>query len=190
MLKTILSLLAIVLTFIGYYPYIRSVLAKKTHPHVYSWFIWTLDGFIIFALQITHGAGVGSFVVLSANLLSIAVLTLALMHKGNRDITRSDTIFSAVALLALVIWLFAKQPLISAILIMIVDLFGFFPTVRKSWYKPFSENVTFYAINTLRFAMTVAALQEYSLITLLYPSVWLVGNALFTLMLISRRKLA
>lgn len=187
-IKTILSLIAVILTFVGYFPYIRSIVKKQTKPHIYSWFTWSLDGFIIFGLQITHGAGPGSFVALAAGILALTVLILTILNKGKRDVTVTDTVFLVMALLALVIWLFAKQPLISAILIMTVDVLGFLPTVRKSWHKPFTENVSFYAINTVRFAIALVALQAYSIITVLYPGVWLIGNGLFTIMLVTRRK--
>jgi len=187
-IKTILSLIAIGLTFIGYVPYIRSVLKNQTKPHLYSWLIWSLDSFIIFALQITHGAGPGSFVTFAAGILTVTVLILTFFNKGKRDITDTDKVFSVLALIALFIWLFANQPLISAILIVTVDILGFLPTIRKSWHKPHTENVPFYAINTLRFAIAVAALQNYTIITMLYPGIWFVGNALFTVMLAMRRK--
>ena len=188
-IKEILSTIAVVLTFVGYFPYIRSVVRRQTMPHIYSWFIWSLDGFIIFGLQITHGAGPGSFVAFSAGLLSITVLVLTLFHKGKRDITPADTAFSICALVALVLWLYAKQPLLSAVLIMAVDVLGFVPTVRKSWLKPRSENITFYAVNTVRFVIALAALKEYSVITVLYPAVWFFGNAFFTAMLAVRRRI-
>lgn len=187
-LKNILSLVAVVLTFVGYIPYIRSIIKKQTKPHIYSWFIWSLDAFIIFALQITHKAGPGSFVALTAGILSLTVLILTIFNKGKRDITLTDKLFSLLALASLVVWLFAKQPLISAILIMSVDVFGFMPTIRKTWRNPYSENLTFYIISSIRYIFALAALQNYSIITVLYPGIWLVLNSLFTIMLAIRRK--
>lgn len=186
--KTTVGLVAVFLTFAGYVPYIRSILKNKTKPHIYSWFVWILDAFIIFALQITHGAGTGAFVTLAAGLMCLTVLVLTIIKKGKSEITLIDTIFLILACIALIIWLLAKQPLVSALLITSVDLLGLIPTVRKSWYKPYSETPYFYVLNTLRFALTLAALQEYSIITVLYPGVWLITNGLFTLMLVARRK--
>lgn len=185
--KTIVGLIAVTLTFIGYVPYIWTIVKGKTKPHIYSWLVWVLNAFIIFALQITHGAGAGAFVTLAAGLMCLTVLILTVVRKGKSDITLTDTIFLSLALVALVIWLFAKQPLLSAVLVMAVDLLGFVPTIRKSWIKPFSETPIFYGINTFRFALTLVALQEYSIITVLYPGVWFLGNGLFTLMLLARR---
>lgn len=187
-IKALLSLAAIVFTFVSYLPYLLSIGKKQTKPHIYSWLVWLLDAFIIFALQITHGAGTGAYVTLAAGLMCLLVLILTITKKGKSEITHLDTFFLILAIIALGIWLFAKQPLISALLITFVDFLGFVPTVRKSWKKPFSETPYFYAINTLRFVLAIVALQEYSIITIIYPGVWLVANGLFTTMLLVRRK--
>lgn len=187
-LKTILGFAAVVLTLVGYIPYFYSILQKKTKPHLYSWIIYALDAGIIFALQITHGAGVGAISVLAVAIMCLIVIALTLRNREKQDITKTDKAFSLLAIISLLLWLFVQQPLLSSILIMIVDISGFAPTVRKSWYKPYSETPVFYAINILRFALTLASIQQYSIITALYPSVWLLGNTFFTLMLISRRK--
>lgn len=186
--KYLLSLAAIALTFIGYFPYIKSIIKKQTKPHFYSWLVWTLDGLVIFGLQFTNGAGAGSYVVLSATLLSTTVLILTLLDKNKKKPTKSDTIFLVLALIALGLWLVAKQPLLSAILIMAVDVSGFIPTIRKSWINPYSENINFYLINTVRFAFAFFALKEYTLITVLYPVVWFINNGGFVGMLSFRRK--
>ena len=187
-LKALFGIIAVALTFVGYIPYLHGIINGKTRPHIFSWLIWLLDDCVIFALQFTHGAGPGSFVILSAGLLSVVVLILTLRHKGKQDITPSDIVFSILAIAALVLWIFAKQPLISTLLIIAVNMFALMPTIRKSWHKPHSENATFYAINTVRFILTLLALQTYTLITALHPTTWLFVNGLFALMLILRRK--
>src|SRR5438045_4393418 len=116
-IKTIFSIIAVVLTFVGYVPYIRSIVKNQTKPHLYSWIIWLLDDSVIFALQITHGAGVGAFFVLAAAILSVSVIVLTIRSKGKQDITGEDVLFSAIAVGALILWLFAKQPLVSTLLI-------------------------------------------------------------------------
>jgi hypothetical protein len=65
---------------------------------------------------------------------------------------------------------------------------AFAPTVRKSWKDPYSETLSFYWINTFRFALAIAALGEYSIITALYPISWALINGIFALMLIVRRE--
>lgn len=186
--KTYLGITAVILTFVGYIPYLRDILKGTTKPHLYSWFLWSFVTFIAFALQVSDNAGPGALVTMAAATMCFVVLLLGLRTKAKRDITFLDTIFLVLAIIALILWLLAKQPVISAILITLTDVLGFAPTIRKSWSKPYTETVSFYSLNTLRFGLAVLALQQYTIITALYPIVWAFGNGLFALLLLLRRK--
>ena len=186
--KVAIGIIAVLLTFIGYVPYIRDLIRDKIQPHIYSWFIWGIMTSIVFALQISDQAGPGAFVTLAAAMSVIVVLTLSFLKKGKRDIVLTDTIFFILAFVALCLWLFAKQPVLSIVLLTVTELFAFVPTIRKSWHKPYSETLAFYVINTLRFTLAIVALDRYTIITAIYPVTWLFGNALFSLMLTMRRK--
>ena len=187
-IKTLLGLVATALVFIGYIPYLRDIVKGKTKPHVYSWFLWSFVTLIAFALQISGGAGTGAFVTLAAAVMCIAVIVLGFIHKSQVKIVWVDTLFLILAVVALLLWLVAKQPVLSAILTTLIDLLGFAPTVRKSWNNPHSETLSFYWLNTFRFGLALIALQNYSIITALYPITWLTANGLFALMLVLRRK--
>lgn len=187
-IKNTIGVIAVLLVFIGYIPYFRSIFTGRTRPHIYSWFVWGFVATIVFALQISNRAGAGAFVTLAAAVLSFSVLLLSLRH-GKRDITKTDTVFLVLALLVIVIWLFAKQPVFSIMLASTIDFLGFFPTIRKSWKDPYSETIIFYLINSIRFTLAIFALQTYTIVTALYPSLWLSINTVFVLMLITRRRL-
>ena len=186
-MKNVIGIVAVILAFIGYIPYIRDTLKGKTKPHIYSWFIWGLVTAIAFALQISDKAGVGSLVTLAAALISFGIFFLGLRY-GNKQITKSDKLFFFLALLSIVIWIFAKQPVISVILVSSIDMLGFAPTIRKSWNDPFSETLFSYLLNTFRHGLSIFALANYSIITWLYPVSWSLANGLFSLMLIVRRR--
>lgn len=187
-IKNILGILATILVFIGYIPYLRDVIKGKTKPHLYSWFLWAFVTMIAFALQFSGGAGSGSFVTLAAALMCIAVIVLGFIQKSKIAIVKMDTIFLILAFIALGLWLIAKQPVLSTVLATTVDLLGFAPTVRKSWNKPFTETLSFYYLNSFRFGIAVIALQKYSIVTALYPISWLVTNSVFALLLVIRRR--
>lgn len=186
--KVIVGVIAVILTFVGYIPYTRDIIAGRTKPHLYSWFLWMLVTAVVFGIQFTEGAGVGGFVTLTAALMCIWVIFLSLRHGANKDVKPIDKLFLVLAFVALGLWLVAKQPVASAILSTAIDLFGFAPTIRKSWNDPYSETASFYYLNTFRFTLATFALSEYSLTTALYPVTWLIANGLFALMLILRRR--
>jgi hypothetical protein len=186
--KVIIGSIAVLLTFIGYVPYIRDILNGKTRPHIYSWFLWGFVTSISFALQISDQAGPGALVTLAAALLCFVVFVLSFFQKGKRDIVLADTLLFILTFIALGLWLIADQPVLSVVLVTSIDLLGFAPTIRKSWNKPHTETLSFYAISAFRFALAIVALNHYTIITSLYPVAWLFGNGLFALMLAVRRK--
>ena len=186
-IKYFIGIVAVLLTFVGYVPYIRDTIKGKTRPHVYSWFLWGFVTLIAFALQVSGKAGVGSLVTLAAALISFVIFALGLKN-GKKDITKADTVFFIAALIAIVIWIFAKQPVVSVILISAIEMLGFVPTVRKSWNKPHSETLFTYELNAFRHGLSVFALQRYSIITWLYPVTWVLANGLFSIMLLIRRR--
>jgi hypothetical protein len=185
--KSIISSLAVILAFLGYIPYLRDTLKGKTRPHIYSWFIWGFLGAILFALQISAGAGVGTWSLLTVTLLSFFIFFLGLKN-GKKDIAKTDTLFFVLAILVLGLWLLAKQPVLSAILITLIDMFGFLPTIRKSWKAPYSETLSIYQIGIFRHGLSILALERYNTITLLNPAVWLLADIFFSIMLMARRK--
>jgi hypothetical protein len=187
-IKNMLGIIATILVFIGYIPYIKDVISKKTTPHVYSWFIWSFLTLIVFFLQLKDGAGSAAYVTLAAGLCCVSVTLLGIYHKNKIEITKTDNVFLVLSLISLVLWLVAEQPLYSAILATSVDIFAFAQTVRKSWNDPYSETLSFYFLNSLRFGLAVLALQKYSVISAIYPISWLAANGLFALFLIIRRK--
>lgn len=185
--KTIISIIAVALTFVAYIPYVHDTLQGKTMPHVYTWFIWGFVTAIAYALQVSAGAGVGSWVTLAVVIACFSVFILG-MRSGKKDITKMDTVFFISSFVALFLWLIIKQPVLSVILVSLVDILSFVPTIRKSWNKPYSETLFLYELNSFRHGLSLLALQQYNIVTWLYPTSWTIANALFSLMLIIRRR--
>lgn len=186
-MKQLIGYIAVFLTFAGYVPYILDTLKGKTKPHVYTWFMWGSITAIAFALQIQGGAGVGALVTLAAAIVCGFVFLLGLRN-GNKDIALIDKVCLLLGTLALVLWLFAKQPVLSVIILSMADILGFIPTIRKSWKKPYEETLFSYQMNTFRFILALVALETYTIVTILYPLTWVIANGLFSIFLIVRRK--
>lgn len=187
-MKEIVGIIAVLLTFVGYIPYILDTLKGKTTPHVYTWFLWGFITAIAFGLQTTVDAGPGAFVTLAAAIVCSFIAVLGFVKRGKKDITSSDTVFFTLGLIAVGLWLLADQPVTSVILLSVIDMLAFIPTIRKSWNKPFSETLFSYQLNTLRFALALFALDSYGIIAALYPLTWILANGLFSIFLMVRRR--
>lgn len=188
-MKDFVGIVAVLLTFVGYAPYIRDTIRGRTRPHVYTWFIWGLVTLIAFALQVSDGAGIGALVTLAAGITCLGICALGfIVVKKDTSIDWVDTACFVLALVALSMWPFANQAVAAIIVVSFADMLGFIPTIRKSWNKPYQETLFSYEMNTLRFALGLYALEHYSLITVLYPLTWLIANGLFSVFLIVRRQ--
>lgn len=185
--KLILALISIAMTLVGYFFYFRDIFAGKTKPHAYSWLVWALLTAIAFAGQLHDNGGAGAWVTGVTAAISFLIFFLAI-NRGEKNVTRSDKINLAAALLAIVLWLLIGDPLFSVILITIIDFLGFLPTIRKSWHKPHEETLIHYVLAGLKFVLAIMALETYTITTWLYPASLVAANLFFVIMLITRRK--
>lgn len=187
-MKDLVGITAVILTFAAYVPYFRDILKKKSIPHPYSWLVWGFTNSVIFTLQITHGAGPGAYATAAAGIICLSIAVLAFRNGAKKYITTTDTILLATAVLAVVLWIFVKQPVLSIILLVGADIIGIIPSVRKAWKRPYEETLSMWLISTLRHVISLLALREYNFITLLNPVAWIIANGTFSLILILRRK--
>lgn len=186
-MKEIISIVAVVLTFVAYIPYYRDILKGKTHPHIYSWSLWGLLTVLLVALQVRGGAGLAVWVTAAAGLLCIGVVFLSLKN-GKRDITKSDTVVAFLSLAAIFFWLIVDQPIISIVLVIIADMLAFIPTVRKSYSQPYSETLSLYVTNAIRFGLALLAVDQYTFLSASWIIAWICGNVMLSILLVVRRK--
>src|SRR5262245_28245295 len=101
----------------------------KTKPHAYTWLIWTITlGTAMAGLFRGHGGcvalpiGSGTFLVFVTFLLSFKY--------GTKNITRSDAVTLIAALGAVVVWWQLKNPLAAVLMVSLIDVIGYIPSVR------------------------------------------------------------
>ncbi|MFT5132386.1 MAG: hypothetical protein ACI9SC_000851 [Gammaproteobacteria bacterium] len=168
--KEIYSAIAIALTFIAYYPFIRSILKDELKPHVFSWIIWGMCTLVVFLAQLEGKGGVGAWPIGVSGSLSIVVAILAYIKRADITITRTDWLFFVSAMSSLPLWFFTSDPLWTVVILTTVDILGFGPTVRKAYSHPYSESLSFFALFMLRNLMVIMALENYSIVTVLFPA--------------------
>lgn len=187
-MKQLLATVAIAVTFAMFVPYIRSIRQGRTRPHAFSWIIWALVTFVVFLAQLAGHGGAGAWPIGVSGLITIYIALLAWRAVGDRHITLMDWVFLMVALSALPVWALTADPLSAVILLTCVDLAGFGPTFRSAYLNPHHEPVAFYLLGTLRNGLAIAALQHYSLTTVLFPAAVAASNLVFVAMAVWRRQ--
>ncbi len=168
-IKLFFSALAILLTFIAFIPYIRSILSGVTKPHVFSWVIWSITTVIVFFAQLDAKGGIGAWPMGVSGAITTLIALLAYLKQADISITRVDWLFFIVALSSLPFWYFSTDPLWAVVILTTVDLIGFGPTFRKAYDFPHEENLPFFMLFMARNGFALLALERYSVTTVLFP---------------------
>lgn len=187
MYKELLSVVAIALTLLAFLPYIRSILKGKIKLHMFSWVIWGSTTFIVFLAQLEDDGGAGAWPIGVSGIITIYIALLAYVKRSDITITKIDWVFFIVAMASLPFWYFTSNPLWAVLILTTVDIFGFGPTVRKAYIEPFEEQLTFFALFTVRNIIAIMALENYSLTTVLFPAAIALSCLLLILVVLYRR---
>lgn len=186
-MKETIGIVSVLFTFIGYVPYFINIIKGKTKPHAFSWFIWFLLTAISFIIQITYGAGPGSWMIGFTSVVCFLFFIAGLI-KGKNNIVLSDWISLIGAFIALVLWLIFKVAFFSVILIVLADFLGFYPTIRKSIVYPHQETLITYFFSSIKSLLSLFALTTVSFETAFHLLYLFTANLGFVILLSIKRK--
>ena len=184
--KDIIGGVAVAVGMASYILYIWQIWRRTIRPHVFTWLIWGTLMAIGFAVQYVEKAGPGSWVLGMSAVVNMVIATAAYFY-GEKNIARSDWVALIVALSAIPVWQMTNNPLWAAAIISAIDAVAFWPTFRKSWSKPHEEGALSFFTAGAQFALSIFALENMTLASVLYPATIVILNAMLVSMLLARR---
>jgi len=185
-MKITIAIIASILAIIGNVPYLRDIIKNRAQPHPYTWLVWTLVSCIVFFGQLAKGAGIGALPTAASEIFTIIIFFFSLKY-GFKNVRKIDTLFLTIALLGIIPWMLTKDPTISVIIAVSIDLVAFLPTIRKTWSKPNTETPVLYAMNVFRHILMLFSLQAYNIATTLHSIVMIVTNSIMTGIILRKR---
>ena len=185
--KIILTVIATAIGVVAFFPYLRDTFSLKTKPHAYTWLIWAItQGTAVFGIW--YGGGGWGALNLTIGTLFVIVVFLFSIKYGTKNITKSDMAILVAALSAIIIWWRLDQPLISVIMVSMIDVIGYIPSFRKSYQEPWSETLISWILFSASNIFAILALEEYNLLTFTYLAVITSANIALFLLCFFRRK--
>ncbi|MFZ4761761.1 MAG: hypothetical protein ACOYK8_02975 [Alphaproteobacteria bacterium] len=184
--NALIGFISIAMAFMALLPYYWGIYKKTVKPHAFSWFIWGLLGIIGYCAQDSGGAGSGAFTTLFFSILCLIIAFIS-WGWGERNITRSDWISFIAAISALPLWYWLHNPLAAIVIVSMIDMLGYYPTFRKSWQKPDDELIFSHLMGGGGYALSIMAMAEKNLTTILYPASITFSACSLSLMLFYRR---
>lgn len=189
-MKETIAIIAALLAFVGNISYLKDVLRDKVHPHPYTWFIWSIVSMTTFFGGLVKGAGIGALPTGVAEGFTIIIFLFSLKYlfkKNSGHIKKIDHVFLVVALAGLIPWALTNDPTISVVIVVLIDIVAFIPTLRKTWMHPESERPLLYEMNVARHVLTLFSLQTYNIATTFHSFAMICTNTIMTVF-IKRKK--
>ena len=186
-MKETLAMIAALLAVAGNVPYLIDILKERVEPHAYTWFVWTLVSATVFFGQVAKGAGIGALPTAASEIFTLIIFLFSLRY-GFKHITRTDTIFLIIALAGFVPWVLTKDPTLSVVIAVSIDVIAFVPTLRKTWRHPETETPLLYGTNVARHILALFSLQAYNIATMLHSVAMITTNTAMVGILSARKK--
>ena len=117
----------------------------------------------------------------------VFMIIMASLRNGFANIKRFDIVIFVLSLCAIPLWLMTSDPTASLILVMCANILGYVPTFRKSYSKPYEEASYLYSVNFVRHGLAIFAMSNYSLLTVLAPTVFVICNGALAIFIFWRR---
>lgn len=182
-MKEVLAIIAAGMAFVGNISYLKDVFKGRVHPHPYTWFIWSIVSLVTFFGQWEKGAGIGALPTGVAESFTIVIFFFSLKHlfgKQEWHFRTVDHFFFAGALLGLIPWYLTKDPTISVVIVVMIDVIAFIPTLEKTWHSPRTEKPLLYEMNVTRHILTLFSLEAYNVATTVHSIAMIVTNTLMS----------
>lgn len=185
----LIGIVAGLIDFISFAPYIRSIVKGQTKPERASFAIWTTSSLLLLASYFASGARDTIWFLLSYSVMQVVVLFLSYKY-GMGGFNKLDIVCIVGALLGLTLWIVTDNPLTAVLLNLVVDVIGFIPTIKKIYFLPETENKLSWSMAAIASLLNLLAINKWTFGIAVYPVVilwpyWLV----VVLLLFPRRKL-
>ena len=185
-MKETLVGVAVLLAVAGNVPYLVKIWRREIIPHPYTWFVWSIVSCVTFFGALAKGGGIGTIPVLASEIFTIIIFLFSLQY-GFKQIKKVDTVFLIICLLGLIPWWITRDPTISIIIVVTIDLIAFIPTIRKTWIDPRTETPILYGSNVFRHILILYTLEAINIATSLHSVAMIIINSLMTLIIFFKK---
>lgn len=184
--KFVLSVVAGLMFFAGFIPYIIAIIGRKIHPKKTSWFIWSgLQVITVLAMISSHSLN-GQ--VVGAALGDLFVVMLVIVYSKEKGFKTLDKLCLAGAVVGILLWKFFNDPVLAIIFAQTTMFLGSLPTYNSAWHEPENEDKLSWTLWSLSSLPAIAAISEWSLAGIFQPLCYLVGNSIMIYLLFVRPK--
>jgi hypothetical protein len=169
--------LSIGVSMAGLVPYVKQIIWGNVRPERATWFIWTIIMLMSLLGFDAAGGGDGWWFILGDFLVTFVIFIFSLF-RGVGGWSKLDIICLIVATFGLILWQVSNQPLLVLIGVIVADVMGVIPTLKKALEQPESESASTFLFTTVAAAMGFVAVGNWNWTLLSYPLYLFLANGI------------
>ena len=179
--------LAVALSLVGAYGYIRDTLRGDTSPNRVTWSLWGVEGVLAFFVEVQQHVGLAALMTLMLGLVPCAVVVASFRNRhAVWKLGVFDVVCGAVSVGGLVFWAFVNEPTVALVSFVLADQLAALPTIRKSWLAPNTESPRLFFLGSTNCAITLLTLTRLTTVGVLFPGCILVADLIVGLLIVSK----
>jgi hypothetical protein len=177
--------IAVAINSIGAFGYIITTFQGKTKPNRITWLFWFLISLITAMAQLEKGVGVQVFLTFSSSLLPMTVLFASFFNKNAYwETKKQDYGLALLVIVTIVLWQLTNNPSLAIVLSITADGLAGFPTMKKCFTHPETENVFTYVLTFLSGVLTLLTIHNWKFAEYSFPLYITVTTSLMVLLII------
>jgi hypothetical protein len=173
-----LVVLSAILSLTGSIAYIRDMFRGKSKPNLVTWGLWAFAPLIATGAALSASADIWATVrIFISGFGPLLIFLFAfIVPQSYWKLSKFDYACGALSLVALVVWLGARSPLLAILLAAIADLLATLPTIIKAWKYPETETVYTYFIGLFTASIVIPAIPVWNIENSAFQIYLLIAN--------------
>ncbi len=178
-MKEAFGIIAAVIAFFAYIPYIREIIRGDSKPKQATWLIWTILGLTYTVSAIIEGGAAILFV--GADSIAQGSVFLAALYYGTGKFTNSDKLALIVAGIAFFGLLITSNVLFSLLIALFIDGLGSVITMIHMRKDPTIESSIFWGLYFWASIFALLSIESYNFNNLAFPTYVLLVSLFFAI---------
>jgi hypothetical protein len=181
--QKIIGIIASILCFLYFVPYIISILQGKTKPNRASWWIWTTLGVFlcIFYDRTDPGTTIWALAAPVIGQLIIAILSLKYGEGGWNSF---DRFCLTGACISLILRWQSNSDFAAMIFLIAIDILAALPTIKKSYLEPETEDLLTWGLYSMGSLLNLFTIEIWSIETATWPLYVFIVNTIIVVLLL------
>jgi hypothetical protein len=163
------ALLALLLSLLAFFPYIRDTIACRTQPQRASWLIWSVLSSIAFLTQIADGATTSLWFIGIQFSCTFLIFILSISRGYGSYLSKSNLNILAMAAVGLVLWYLFESTAYTLAMVIMISAIGGYATVVKAFSAPESETLSAWFLLMTASICGIASVGVLNWMHLAYP---------------------